>query len=169
MAQAVWFMEMGGSEMQTTCDVFIGGGQTAAQVADALAVFWAEGLAANSSDELKLVGISYLGDVYDQVEFGKSSSDPEASSTSYIMQKNGLTKKGRFFMPGCTVQSITNDGRVVAATRAALDGVLATELAALTAANIQLRVGSDAGGFETIDSITTRPLIGLQGRRRFGR
>lgn len=169
MSQAVWFMELGGSECQTTCDVFAGGVTDNAVVADALAAFWANGLAKNCSDELKLVGVGWAGDVYDASEDGQSGGTPAAASTSYIIQKNALGKRGRFFMPGATEASITSDGRVAAATRASLDAALATELATLNAASIELRVGNEVDGFELVTSMSTRPLIGLQGRRRFGR
>lgn len=165
MAKAVYFMRLGGEEVLTTLDI-----QTAAPpdlaTAQALQVFWTNGLAFLMSEELTLEQITIDGEPYGFNEPGGITRESVPSNVAVVFRKlTGTGVKGRFFMPGVTDANVDNAGRLDSAFLTAFNNQMPGALTQLQQAGVTPVVQSTTQGQFPITSIAAAPVVGTQRRR----
>ena len=167
MARVTYFMSMGGSEILTTMDCVGDLGPTTFEALN-LGNFWGDGLAKFCSNQLSLTGLRVDDRTYQLARAATVNSDPENASTAMIINKRNIGKPGRFFMPGITAINIDASGQVANSYRTLVTDAMNAAYVTLQAAGIDIVVSNG-----TVERVVTgfdvSRVVGIQGRRRFGR
>lgn len=167
MPIAVWTMSVGGQECQTTSN-YEAPTLSLDQASDALAEFWREGLGKSLSNLCTLTNVKVETTPFPKTGTGGITQACESAASAVIVNKINAGKPGRFFLPGLPQDAVEPAATLLTSWVNTYVIQLNNALAQLEIDGVTLRV-QGSSSIREVTALTVSPVIGLQGRRRFGR